>query len=576
MRARDAESRSIGRRSSPGSALTEDWTWSSGASRSGARRRGVDAAGLYAGDGARRRRVAIWGGVALPDGESAALERATAWRGSSCPTRCCSTRRGRELPAAGAPELLLTQAEEIRKLRERLAGAALPGRATAWWSSRRSTRSASRSPPPSNLEELAEGILLRAVSLSDARRGALYLLEDSAFRLRRTIGGDARPTVSPGDDAARAPARRLRRLRAGHPAGRALHHGGADRGRRASRSGCCWSATRRAAAASGRSATPTAARSACSPTRRRSRSRTRASIARRWRRSDSSARWSSPPTSSASSCPPARRGCPASSSAAGTGRRGRSAATTTTSSSWAATDWALLVADVTGKGMPAALLVSTLHSSLRLLFDGAEVGDGLLSRLNEHIVRSSSPNKFITLILAELEPATGRLRSFNAGHNPGLLVRPSGEIDAARLRRDADRTPRRVHLPLADASTWDTGDLLCLYSDGITECTSPADEEFGLERLEAVAARRARPSAGRDRARCRRRHARLRRRQPAGRRSDAGADAAHRLTAQCATRYRLCRLVGRHAARSAARGCFAVVLALGFEPLGAACTRGPG
>ena len=56
----------------------------------------------------------------------------------------------------------------------------------------------------------------------------------------------------------------------------------------------------------------------------------------------------------------------------------------------------LLVADVTGKGMPAALLVSTLHSSLRLLFDGAEVGEALLSRLNEHIVRSSSPNKFIT------------------------------------------------------------------------------------------------------------------------------------------------------------------------------------
>jgi sigma-B regulation protein RsbU (phosphoserine phosphatase) len=145
----------------------------------------------------------------------------------------------------------------------------------------------------------------------------------------------------------------------------------------------------------------------------------------------------------------------------------------------------LLVADVTGKGLAAALLVSTLHSSLRLLFDGAEVGEELLSRLNEHIVRSSGPNKFITLILAELEPSTGRLRSFNAGHNPGLLVRPSGEI--THLRSGG------MPMGLLSGASYRSqslevrpGDLLCLYSDGITECTSPADEEYGLDRLEAL------------------------------------------------------------------------------------------
>ena len=109
----------------------------------------------------------------------------------------------------------------------------------------------------------------------------------------------------------------------------------------------------------------------------------------------------------------------------------------------------------------------------------------LLSRLNEHIVRSSSPNKFITMILAELEPSTGRLRSFNAGHNPGLLVRPSGEI--AHLHSGG------MPMGLLSGASYRSqsfdvspGDLLCLYSDGITECTSPADEEFGLERLERL------------------------------------------------------------------------------------------
>lgn len=142
----------------------------------------------------------------------------------------------------------------------------------------------------------------------------------------------------------------------------------------------------------------------------------------------------------------------------------------------------LTVGDVSGKGIPAALLVSTLHSAVRLLLDRIEVGSAMLSRLNEHILASSAPNKFITLLLAELDAATGVLRYVNAGHNPGVLVRADGTkslLDSGGLPLGllAGSTYRSESLTIAP------GDLLCLYSDGITEAASPADEEFGLERL---------------------------------------------------------------------------------------------
>lgn len=153
----------------------------------------------------------------------------------------------------------------------------------------------------------------------------------------------------------------------------------------------------------------------------------------------------------------------------------------------------IAVGDVSGKGVPAALMVSTLHSALRLLLDRFEVGPELLERLNEHVLASSAPNKFITLVLAELEPATGALRYLNAGHNPGLLLRRDGtveELPAGGL--PVGLLPRaRYQLRSLELGP---GDLLCLYSDGITECATPDDEEFGLTRLaELLAANRDRP-----------------------------------------------------------------------------------
>jgi len=141
-----------------------------------------------------------------------------------------------------------------------------------------------------------------------------------------------------------------------------------------------------------------------------------------------------------------------------------------------------VVGDVSGKGIPAALMVSTLHSALRLMLDHTEFGPALLERLNRHILESSTPNKFITMLLAEVNPRTSSLRYLNAGHNSGFLVRSHGQLD--------ELPSGGVPLGLLPGSRYhmreavlEPGDLLCIYSDGITEAESPQDEEFGNDRL---------------------------------------------------------------------------------------------
>jgi sigma-B regulation protein RsbU (phosphoserine phosphatase) len=153
----------------------------------------------------------------------------------------------------------------------------------------------------------------------------------------------------------------------------------------------------------------------------------------------------------------------------------------------------LVVGDVSGKGVPAALLVSTLHSSLRLLTERMPVCSELFDRLNRHVLESSTANKFITLFVGELDPATGELVYLNAGHNPALVLRAGGAVEQLG--------PGGLPLGLLPQATYraerlalEPGDLLCLYSDGITEAADPADQEYGIERLATgLAAVRDRP-----------------------------------------------------------------------------------
>ncbi|MEM6455307.1 MAG: SpoIIE family protein phosphatase [Acidobacteriota bacterium] len=145
--------------------------------------------------------------------------------------------------------------------------------------------------------------------------------------------------------------------------------------------------------------------------------------------------------------------------------------------------WSLTVGDVTGKGLPAALTVSTLHSALQLLAEHMASGPAMIARLNRHVYESTSRNKFITLFHADLDPATGHVAYVNAGHNPGYRL-------AATAAAPEELPSGGLPIGLLPAASYSAGaielapgDLLCLYSDGITECADVDDNEFGEERL---------------------------------------------------------------------------------------------
>ena len=145
---------------------------------------------------------------------------------------------------------------------------------------------------------------------------------------------------------------------------------------------------------------------------------------------------------------------------------------------------AFVVADVAGKGIPAALLMTLLQGSLRSLLSSGLRGAELLTRLNDYLVANTPGNRMITCFYGELDPASGELRYVNAGHNPPYLYDESGVV-----RLD----PTAVVLGVLDGAPFveektqlGEGARLLLYTDGVTEAANPADEEFGEQRLEQL------------------------------------------------------------------------------------------
>ena len=164
--------------------------------------------------------------------------------------------------------------------------------------------------------------------------------------------------------------------------------------------------------------------------------------------------------------------------------RTRSAAISTTSCRFADGQVILTLGDVAGKGSPAALLMALLLAVLRTLVDERLEPAALVERLNVQISRHSPASRFITLFYAIYDPATGALRYVNAGQNPPL--RPAHIRHATSgSGRPASRSACSSTRPSTQGmTTIRPGDLLVLYSDGITEAEDPAGqplEETGLE-----------------------------------------------------------------------------------------------
>jgi sigma-B regulation protein RsbU (phosphoserine phosphatase) len=144
----------------------------------------------------------------------------------------------------------------------------------------------------------------------------------------------------------------------------------------------------------------------------------------------------------------------------------------------------LAVGDVSGKGIPASLLMSALRAGLRTQtsFGAADVAT-LMERLNQLIYESSPPNRYITFFYGQYDPATRQLVYVNAGHLPPMLFRAGLEKP---LRLEAGG-PVIGLLPVAPYTAGSVelraGDLLVAYSDGVSEAMNVDDEEYGEERL---------------------------------------------------------------------------------------------
>ncbi len=144
----------------------------------------------------------------------------------------------------------------------------------------------------------------------------------------------------------------------------------------------------------------------------------------------------------------------------------------------------LVIADVAGKGMPAALLMALLQGSLRTLITAGHRGSDLIVKLNAYLCSSIPDNSLITLFYGEMDTITGDLAYVNAGHNAPLLLRKDQSLEplpSTALVLGVDPDSAFVTM----TTRMDPSDLLLLYTDGISEAFNLKEEEYGDERIGA-------------------------------------------------------------------------------------------
>lgn len=143
------------------------------------------------------------------------------------------------------------------------------------------------------------------------------------------------------------------------------------------------------------------------------------------------------------------------------------------------------IADVMGKGMPASLLMASLQASLRILVPEHDSPLAVMQRLNTLFAHNTQLIKFITIFLGSFDPHTRVLEYCNAGHHPPLLVRKRREGFTTQWLK-----PTGAAIGLVESFNFgiesialDAGDMLLLYTDGLTEAMNLRDEEYGEQRL---------------------------------------------------------------------------------------------
>jgi serine phosphatase RsbU (regulator of sigma subunit) len=144
------------------------------------------------------------------------------------------------------------------------------------------------------------------------------------------------------------------------------------------------------------------------------------------------------------------------------------------------------VTDVSGKGVGAGMIASGVHAGVRLMAGGVSDLSELAGRINKYLSGATADNRFATFAMVRVSP-DGGIRAVNAGHLPVLIRRRDGTVE--------EITSSGLPLGILAAATYtesaetlEPGDLVVLYTDGLTEAEDPDEEEFGLERITQVIA----------------------------------------------------------------------------------------
>ena len=145
-------------------------------------------------------------------------------------------------------------------------------------------------------------------------------------------------------------------------------------------------------------------------------------------------------------------------------------------------DLAVIIADVSGKGIAASLLTGYVDALCLAYLGEGHPPEEVFNRVSPQMNAKTPPESFATAFLGLIEPATGRLVFASAGHDPVALVRSNGDIDWLMPTGMPLGLMPNATYTAAEASL-EPGDTMVLYTDGITEAANPEEEEFGRERL---------------------------------------------------------------------------------------------
>ncbi len=144
---------------------------------------------------------------------------------------------------------------------------------------------------------------------------------------------------------------------------------------------------------------------------------------------------------------------------------------------------AFLAADVSGKGIPAAMFMMTAKTMIKGLAESGAAVNDIFTKANEKLCENNESNMFVTAWMGVLDLDTGKLTFANAGHNPPLLLRADGECEYLRTRAGLVLAGMEGLRYRPNEITLCPGDRIFLYTDGVTEATDSAQQLYGEDRL---------------------------------------------------------------------------------------------